>query len=116
VEKQAAKFNLLCVYSHTLSGRLYTKEEKAAKAHIQSFSGLDRVGEVGRIRHDMAYLQCIEHIYVYWDYIDTCTLYMYESGKEISIGYWNKANFSEHSLCQLILEEKEAHVLCVGFK
>jgi hypothetical protein len=39
---------------------------------------------------------------------------MYEAGQEIKIGYWNKADFAEHSLCELVLEKQQAHVLCVG--
>ena len=114
---ELTKFKLLCEYSHTLSGRAFTAAEKAAKEHIQCFAGLDyRMvnGQPGRIRHDIAYLHCIEHIYRYWDYIDVCTLYMYEAGREIKIGYWNKADFSEHTLCELVLEKHHSHVLCVG--
>ena len=117
MEKQLTKFKLLCEYSHTLSGRAFTAAEKAAKANVISHASLDyRLvnGQPGRIRHDIAYMHCIEHIYRYWDYINVCTLYMYEAGKEIKIGYWNKADFTECSLCELVLEKKNVHVLCVG--
>jgi hypothetical protein len=114
MEKQLTKFKLHCVYSHTLAGRLYTVAEKVANIHIANYTSVDISLSGGRIRHDLAYLHCIEHVYIYWEYIDSCTLYMYEAGQEIKVGFWNKADFSEHCLYELVLEKKDAHVLCVG--
>jgi hypothetical protein len=116
---EITKFKLVCEYSRKLNGDEYSPAEKENKEHILYYASEDYTiinGRLGRIRHDLAYLQCIEHIYLYWDYIDASTLFLNDSekGHEIKIGAWNKANFNETHLCELLLEKQQLHVLCVG--
>jgi deoxyribodipyrimidine photolyase len=119
MEKQVPKFKLLCVYSRKLNGSAYTAKEKARQKHIVCHNSKDQVvleSKRIRIRHDLAYLHFMEHIYNYWKYIDSYSLFMYnvEKGKDIKIGVWCKASFDETILRQIILEKQELHVLCVG--
>ena len=69
-----------------------------------------------RIRHDIAYLKLIEYVYKKWIYIETCTLFMFDfkNNKEIKIGFWDKSNFSNNELYELILVRQESNVLCIG--
>ena len=120
MEKQVTettKFKLLGEYSHKLNGSLFTDAEIAVKENILWFSPLDYVvlsGQRRRIRHDMAYIQCMEHIYRYWTFINTCELYLYDAGQQIQIGIWNKADFSSHQLCEIIIEQQNFDRICVG--
>lgn len=115
------KFKLLCIYSHKLDGTLFTQSEKNAHKNIELYNSVDCIimGSNGlRIRHDLAYLKFIEHIYKKWIYIDTCKLFMFdfESKRKIQIGNWDKLNFSNNKLCELILEKQNLNVLCLGAK
>ena len=118
---EKAKFKLMCVYSHKLDGSPVTQSEKDINKHIEWYNSVDYIltsFNVLRIRHDLAYLKLIEHVYKKWVHIETCTLFMFdlENSKEIKIGFWDKSNFSNNELYEQILVRQGSNVLCVGTK
>ncbi len=118
---EKAKFKLMCVYSHKLDGSPFTQSEKDINKHIEWYNSVDYIltsFNVLRIRHDLAYLKLIEHVYKKWVRIETCTLFMFdlENSKEIKIGFWDKSNFSNNELYEQILVRQGSNVLCVGTK
>ena len=62
----------------------------------------------------MAYMYFMEHVYRYWPYIDSCTLFLLHKQQEVEIGFWDKADISNNRLCTLVWEEVDFNVLCVG--
>lgn len=116
---EKTKFKLICVYSHKLDGTPFTQSEKNANKHIEWYNSVDYIltsFNTSRIRHDIAYLKLIEHVYKKWVYIETCSLFMFdfENKKEIKIGFWDKSNFSNNELYVPILEKQNSNVLCIG--
>jgi len=116
-----SKFKLICVYSHKLDGTLFSQTEIDNKKNIELYYSIDdiRIGSNGlRTRHDLAYLKFIEHVYKQWSYIDACKLFMFdfENKTKVPIGNWNKSNFYNNELCDLILEKQNSNVLCLGIK
>jgi len=43
-------------------------------------------------------------------------MFDFESKRKIQIGNWDKLNFSNNKLCELILEKQNLNVLCLGAK
>ena len=116
---EKAKFKLMCVYSHKLDGLPFTQSEKNNNKHIECYNSVDYIltsFNVLRIRHDLAYLKLIEHVYKKWEYIESCALFMFdfENKNEIQIGFWDKSNFSKNELYELILTRQNSNVLCLG--
>src|ERR1700749_3355407 len=102
-QNKTAKFKLLCTYSHRLDRILYTESEKNQSKHISLLPSTkisDTEKSLYIIRHDREFAEMVGYVDKYWEFIDSCILFMSdpENNEEIKIGIWQKSNYLENNL------------------